>query len=862
MTFAHGLQKQQRNFNTILSELGKLGYGEELLKREYPMRDWFQTGQIVQKVDAAAFGQIPASYDSACFAVLLSNGESGSKLISRYRALGAPRAFEVRPDCVVHWKVSPSPSDRDRQEVIKPSEIIAAFRQNTSAWKPESVLRAKNITAPGPRQLDFVDIGLISALEENIREKLDPLLSEIIHDASKEHRQSTQSDPDHDKLFRLVFRCLAGKIMHDRSVPGFRTIKRTPTPDVLLNKVERHYRDHKPTLQDPATRELVVQRLWESIGFENMSVEVLAYIWENTLVSEETRRKLSLHATPPSIARYIVRRLPIEKIPFEKRRIVEPCCGSGTFLIAALQRLREILPPDMDNKRRHSFFARALSGFDVETIGLEIARSSLMLADFPNPNGWILKQEDVFENPEKSRKFRKYLSKANVVLCNPPFADFEAGERKQYQLKSVHKPEELLLRVLENTEENTLLGFVLPRVFIDGAGYRKVRHRLAELYDDFELVSLPDKVFASAQHETVLLMAQSPRRYGKRIAVTHRKVKDSDADSFLTQYTVSRESRTDYSIEDATTRIGIPDLHEIWTKLSGLPILGEAAAGSIHRGIQWNIPLTKWDPKSRKWLPIKENSDKLISRTPREGFMRGVKSVPKYFYHFQIPAASYLNMKPEDQKGKTYLLPWRQPKIVMNSKRKSRGPWRVVSFVDTEGMAFYQTFTCIWTNPTWDPEVLSAILNGPVGNAYVASHEGNRDVTIDTIKKIPVPALSKAEQERIAVLVRSYVKAVRVDTLLDNQIETARSTLRQIDALVLKAYNLPPRLERQLLEYFRGHERPVPLGFGDYYPSDFKPTIPLWMFDSQEFSQCTARNFLENAPVVTDPELTEILADL
>ena len=88
----------------------------------------------------------------------------------------------------------------------------------------------------------------------------------------------------------------------------------------------------------------------ESLGFQNLSVEVLAYIYENTLVDDLARKRLGIHSTPSSIARYLVNRLPFEGFSQDDRRVVEPCSGHSIFLVAALQRLRDLLPADFDDK--------------------------------------------------------------------------------------------------------------------------------------------------------------------------------------------------------------------------------------------------------------------------------------------------------------------------------------------------------------------------------------------------------------------------------------------------------------------------------------------------------------------------------
>src|ERR1017187_5686058 len=102
--------QQETLFDGVLRNLRQLGYRDELLKTEYTFVDWFEPNNPERVVPAAAFGQTPQSYDSACFAVVLSNGKCGLPLIGQCRALGAPYAFEVREDVVVNWLIGRDPS--------------------------------------------------------------------------------------------------------------------------------------------------------------------------------------------------------------------------------------------------------------------------------------------------------------------------------------------------------------------------------------------------------------------------------------------------------------------------------------------------------------------------------------------------------------------------------------------------------------------------------------------------------------------------------------------------------------------------------------------------------------------------------
>jgi hypothetical protein len=90
----------------------------------------------------------------------------------------------------------------------------------------------------------------------------------------------------------------------------------------------------------------------------------------------------------------------------------------------------------------------------------------------------------------------------------------------------------------------------------------------------------------------------------------------------------------------------------------------------------------------------------------------------------------------------------------------------------------------------------------------------------------------------------------------------AKRILLQMDALILKGYGLPPWLERKLLEFFRGERRPLPFEFGDYFPADFAPNIPLWRYISPTFQASRAQSIIPHLPELEDEELSAALDDM
>jgi len=426
------------------------------------------------------------------------------------------------------------------------------------------------------------------------------------------------------------------------------------------------------------------------------------------------------------------------------------------------------------------------------------------------------------------------LRQSRIVLCNPPFEDFDEDSRKRCKPKSVRKPVELLTRVLSNLHPDGMIGFVLPRLVIDGAGYKSIRADLANRFANVDVIALPDKAFETSDQETAIVLAYKPRKGGRpeAVAVHYAQVDEADWNKFKTFYTTSRSDTEQKSVEDATARLTVQELRHIWSYTSSLDTLGDIAA--ITRGLEWNINLTTKQGETG-------NREKLVHRKKEcAEDRRGLPPRAKPFFSYQCPPTAFLRMKPKDERANSYNKEWNRPKVILNKATKSRSHWRIAAFSDDSGLVFYQTFTGVWPHDPSLAVALSAVLNGPVANAFVSTIEGKIDITSDTLKRIPVPAFLPEDIAQISTLVANYRQILDGDEL---QLDYAKADvlLRQIDAIVLKAYDLPPRLERNLLDFFNGCRRQVPFDFHDYFPPEFESYFSLHDYISREFQQSTAK---------------------
>ncbi len=794
MSTAFRNTRHRQTYQSVLSALRRIGYGGDCLQEGYTFGDWFRADRAQRVAPAAAFGYSPPSYDSACAAVLVPNGVVGAALVAQYRALGAPLAFEVNEDSVGVWRVGRDERSTAVASRITPDQIPAAFAASADVWSGEAILRAKNVSERrGSRQLDFVDLGLIPALEEQIREKLNSLFHEVLSRTEKAYRKDTGEKPDEKQLFRLVFRLLAAKVLHDRGADGFAALSPTDGAPAILQEVRRFYGPAEEVLASPAAQETALGVLWGGVGFQNLSVDTLAYIYENTLVSEPSRKRLGTHSTPGTIARYVIDHLPFEDCPRDERFVVEPCSGHCVLLTTAMKRLRGLLPAGMTPARRHAYFVKMLRGFETDLFALEVGKLCMMLADFPNANGWQLENRDVFASPS----FTDALADARFVVCNPPFEEFKAEERSHYvKLRASEKPAELLLRVLDHVHPEACLGFVLPRRFTDGRGYRAVREMLARRFQDLEVVALPDKIFHVSQTESALLLARSPNNTRNATTVTFAEVEERDRETFLDSHRVSRRDVRRRSVEAVQESVVLPPLWAVWESLRESSTLGDVA--DFHHGVQWRS----------------FSEEGCYSLSKRAGFRPGYTQVRRQMVAFEPLTTEYLNFAPDNIR-RAGNLPWSAPKVVVNAARSSRGPWRVIAFPDSQSHTFTKRFIGVWPRRevTIPVESLAAVMNGPLANAFVYGHERGRDNQSGTLERVPLPTFDAGEWNHLAELVRGYV-AVTQSRLSDAT--AVRSALYRIDAYLLAGYNLPPHLERKLLKVFDGEARPVSCEFLGY----------------------------------------------
>lgn len=257
-----------------------------------------------------------------------------------------------------------------------------------------------------------------------------------------------------------------------------------------------------------------------------------------------------------------------------------------------------------------------------------------------------------------------------------------------------------------------------------------------------------------------------------------------------------------------------PELFEIWDYLFDCHKLGEVV--EIHRGfsgIDNQNEVECFDKSGEDCFSLLSNADDLR----------------------QFDINPLADLKTRAIRENAWYSQWNKAKVIFNKTFVSDGAWKLTAVADKKGLFCSSQFLGIWPKMPgrYDVISLAAILNSPLANAFVDIHTTGYDVSIPVMKAIPIP--SRLNLFVIRQQVQAYLKLrVQDDLRNDNALEKA---LKSIDAEILRAYDLPPKLERLLLDYFNGENRPVDHEFGDYYPSDLMAWIPLHEYLSEGYQK-------------------------
>lgn len=128
-------------------------------------------------------------------------------------------------------------------------------------------------------------------------------------------------------------------------------------------KSERSFRSLKKAFR------LIAQEI-STFDFHNVEEDILKGVYQE-LIDLDTRHALGEYYTPDWLCERIVKEFDFK----QNSKILDPACGSGSFLRAAIHRLRQLHPKISVEQLNDNIF-----GIDIHPLSVQIAKTTLLLA--------------------------------------------------------------------------------------------------------------------------------------------------------------------------------------------------------------------------------------------------------------------------------------------------------------------------------------------------------------------------------------------------------------------------------------------------------------------------------------------------
>ncbi len=335
-----------------------------------------------------------------------------------------------------------------------------------------------------------------------------------------------------DELDKLIF-CKIWDEKHPRKIgdPYDFQLFKDEDPEDLLNRIKKIYaigeKEAPEVFKDGITlspqETLTIVKYFQRINLNKTDLDSKGKAFE-TFMGSYFRGDFGQYFTPRPIVKFIVDSLPIT----HKSRVLDTSCGSGGFLLFALDKVREqaseYYDPIKEEKNHfthwHDFAEKNLFGIEINDQIARTAKMNMIIHDDGHTN--VIASDGLLsdvELQENSKNFEFKYNSFDFIITNPPFGSSIKQTEKAYlnqynfgkkELDWLNlKLEKEKDRPSQSTEvlfleqchkflaEGGYLAVVIPDGILTNSSMQYVRDSLEEMYRIVAVVSMPQTAFSA-----------------------------------------------------------------------------------------------------------------------------------------------------------------------------------------------------------------------------------------------------------------------------------------------------------------------------------------------------------------------------
>jgi type I restriction enzyme M protein len=248
----------------------------------------------------------------------------------------------------------------------------------------------------------------------------------------------------------------------------------------------------------------VVEHL-QSLALNKIDLDTKGMAFE-TFMKEFFMGKMGQFFTPREIVQFCVKMLN----PENDDLVLDPACGSGGFLLNAMDFIRELTEKDYGKEEGwriwHDFAKNNIYGIEINDQIARVCKMNMIIHDDGHTN---IISTDALKNFKDIQEIKKDFKKEHfdIVLTNPPFGatikDTEKNYLPQYELgskktKRKNQKTEIMFieRCIDFVKPGTgKIGIVLPDGILTNSSLQYVRNFIMERCQILAIVSLPQFAF-------------------------------------------------------------------------------------------------------------------------------------------------------------------------------------------------------------------------------------------------------------------------------------------------------------------------------------------------------------------------------
>jgi len=599
------------------------------------------------------------------------------------------------------------------------------------------------------------------------------------------NRPTYLNDEERDQLVTtLSIQLLGAIILADTGVLGDEIRLNRPSLNTLMQaaskKFKRYFR-YEMFLENIFEADQAYQLL-QQICYAGFVPDMLRELYRTAYPKKE-RKESGSYDTPLYLTRRIWKNIPVEYLSPESRVVADMTCGWGSFLVAGYERLSSL--KDMES----IILREQLYGNDSADFTAQLAGLGLLLST--SEDSWNIHSSDALQ----WSWLREH--QPSLIVGNPPFE----GDRKKSSsyISSLEekgryeKANAYLEHAIQRLAPGGYLAMLMPSSFTVSEASPDYRKQLLEYCDVLELWDIPSGVF-DAEVQTVVVFAQKKNdpsvrtHHPVRVRTIQRHTLKNTDD--MQTYTASglvtdqsdwdeqaRKSKGSENTHIMDYKIILPDYtwQTIRTSCRELRQVAFVFRGAI---IGQKLENKKWKdypyPKQVPWLS-------------------GVRDV--------MPAHSSFFIDYEDSTTIIYPNELERPRLAKEkllAGLKVLVPYdpnpswgrRVRAAIEREGYYVSDHFYVIVPTSMAQErhithEVVAAVLNWDVSNAWIVEHLKNPAIPKRIMDTVPFPEdLSEEDCESLTQAV------LQLESAADTNLAEPMEATQTIDAVLKKAYHL------------------------------------------------------------------------